>query len=109
MSVFEEITIKGSDEAGKYFEQTMPAEIYGGLALHVDLSGEKWTITHIGTGFRARSIGDHDVAVELAKHLSLETWNFTDPDKMPGATRVEAVNYIRQMRKLYTDLESQAE
>lgn len=70
---------------------SLPATVYGRLALHRDVhrtDHKRWTITHLPTGMRI--IDDIDSlkkARAFVSHLTRLNWNFTDPRKIPPETK----------------------
>lgn len=69
------------------------ATLYGALAVH--RTGPRYTITHVATGFIVADDLRLDAARALVALLQPLDWAFTDPGKVPQATREQARDILR--------------
>lgn len=74
---------------GHYCERTVMATPVGKyLAVHAELDGSGFTVTHRPTGLVAMITDTRALAMEAAKSLEREDWNFDKPTRCPAATKV---------------------
>lgn len=89
--------------------QSVPAEVYGELAIHLSTSGDRWAVTHILSGYEVASTCDYELAEKIVAELANLDWNFTEPVSMPANTRVGAEMFLRQLARENPDLRSSAQ
>lgn len=88
------------DNNGWVFE-TVPSRNFGLLAVHKEINGRHWTISHIPTGGRVWSGMSHSKAVKVAREMSpWEVWG--------SSILIEGVsdNTREEWRQLYDRLKS---
>lgn len=84
------------------FEE-VEATVYGEFAIHppVSWSGNKYSLTHVKSGYRIRHRLRYKYQIEgLIALLSDLDWDFTDDTLMPEETKEEAQQRLRGFHKL---------
>lgn len=94
---------------GKRVDNSLPAECYGPLAIHLTWECDGWAITHAESGYQVCSVAEYDAAVEIATHMANFDWRIPEPNRsIPGPLRVEVTSYLREAKKKWPTLQSAA-
>lgn len=80
------ITVRGDSFDGPYSRDVLATPIGKFLAVHIAVDGVGFMVTHRPTGYVAVLAETRELAIEAAKSLECEDWNFDKPILCPAAS-----------------------